>query len=611
MAAIPLHDSSQQAAVRRLASMVVWLALWLAIPLAFAALLLRPEAAPDAPYWVLALGVFGVSLCAQILLRKGRANTALTLVLWGALALVLSQCLLTNALRTPLAVLLPVLVMLCAWLRSPRQTLLMALVVVLAISAMALLEARLWPQMPPRNTYDYWASHVFALALGCGLAMHAARHLRQAARERDAQLAELHRSERKFATFFALNPVPLSVTAHQDGRYLDVNPSWERSAGWSRAEALGRTSTELGLWPSADERNHWLQSFRDKGRSSSQPLRIRNRAGEIRYFLANAERLDFDGHDAIFAAYVDITDQRDALEALRQLNAELEQRVRERTEMLAQANTSLSDTVKHLQRTQDELVRAETMASLGALVAGVSHELNTPIGNALTVVTALQDQGGELGIQVADGSLTRSALNRFIEEQQQGCALTVSNLRRAAELVASFKQVAVDQTSERRRDFDLADALHDILNTLRPLLKHRPVQLHTALQAGLRMDSYPGPLGQVVSNLLHNALLHAFEEGQHGNIHIRCHALEAGQVCIEVSDDGAGIRAEHLPHIFDPFFTTRLGRGGSGLGLSIVYRLVTHLLGGSISVEAAPGEGACFRVLLPRQAPTLPPASDA
>ena len=100
---------------------------------------------------------------------------------------------------------------------------------------------------------------------------------------------------------------------HQDGRYLDVNPSWERSAGWSRAEALGRTSTELGLWPSADERNHWLQSFRDKGRSSSQPLRIRNRAGEIRYFLANAERLDFDGHDAIFAAYVDITDQRDAL----------------------------------------------------------------------------------------------------------------------------------------------------------------------------------------------------------------------------------------------------------------------------------------------------------
>lgn len=155
MAAIPLHDSSQQAADHRLASMVVRLALWLAIPLAFAALLLRPEAAPDAPYWLLAMGVFGVSLCAQILLRKGRANTALTLVLWGALALVLSQCLLTNALRTPLAVLLPVLVMLCAWLRSPRQTLLMALVVVLAISAMALLEARLWPQMPPRNTYDY------------------------------------------------------------------------------------------------------------------------------------------------------------------------------------------------------------------------------------------------------------------------------------------------------------------------------------------------------------------------------------------------------------------------------------------------------------------------
>ena len=177
------------------------------------------------------------------------------------------------------------------------------------------------------------------------------------------------------------------------------------------------------------------------------------------------------------------------------------------------------------------------------------------------------------------------------------------NLQRAAELIGSFKQIAVDQSSYQRRGFELAEVVQEIAVALRPTLRRGGVTLVDDTPPGLRMDSFPGPLGQVLINLVNNAVVHAFEGGAGGRVLIGAEALGGDRVGLWVEDDGRGIAPEHLRQIFDPFFTTQLGQGGSGLGLHIVYTLVTGLLGGRISVQSAPGRGTRFHIELPCRAP--------
>jgi signal transduction histidine kinase len=172
-------------------------------------------------------------------------------------------------------------------------------------------------------------------------------------------------------------------------------------------------------------------------------------------------------------------------------------------------------------------------------------------------------------------------------------------------LISSFKQVAVDQASERRRGFDLAQVLGEVIDTLKPQLKRATARLSLDLQSGIAMESYPGPLGQVIINLFTNALAHGFEGREGGVITVRARRQGAYRVRVTVTDDGTGIAAENLGQIFDPFFTTKLGRGGSGLGLSISHRIVTKVLGGQISIQSEPGQGARFELNLPTRAPDV------
>jgi signal transduction histidine kinase len=284
------------------------------------------------------------------------------------------------------------------------------------------------------------------------------------------------------------------------------------------------------------------------------------------------------------------------------MNEALETRVAERTHDLAASNAELSATVEQLRRAQVELVRSERLASLGSLVAGVAHELNTPLGSALLVATTLGDGIEELRRKLDSGELKRSTLDTFLEQQAEAQALIVRNARRAAELIGRFKQVAVDQTSEQRRRFDLAEVVDEIIGTLQPRLRKTPHQVVVDIAPGLTMDSYPGPLGQVVTNLVLNALLHGLGE-RPGEVRVVAGRHDDEHVALSVSDDGVGIPAEHLPRIFDPFFTTKLGEGGSGLGLHIVYSLVQRSLGGRIDVDSRPGHGARFTILMPFSAP--------
>jgi signal transduction histidine kinase len=284
------------------------------------------------------------------------------------------------------------------------------------------------------------------------------------------------------------------------------------------------------------------------------------------------------------------------------LNTNLETRIALRTQELEHSNQHLKDTLQNLQTTRDELVRSEKLAALGALVAGVSHELNTPIGNSLTVASTIDAQVSDFSAAMTKG-LTRSALDGFVSEVREGIDILLRSLHRAVELVSSFKQVAVDQTSENRREFFLRETVNEILLTLGPTMRRTPHTLTSDIPSDIRLESYPGPLGQVLTNLINNALIHGLKDSTDGKIVLQVRSTREGWVQFTVQDNGAGIAPQHLDRVFDPFFTTRLGQGGSGLGLNIVYNIVTQTLGGTIRVESVQGQGARFIMNLPCIAP--------
>ena len=302
-------------------------------------------------------------------------------------------------------------------------------------------------------------------------------------------------------------------------------------------------------------------------------------------------------------ATLDITARKQAEEGLRRANEELDERVRLRTEELATSNTQLRETLDTLRRAQEELIRSEKLASLGSLVAGVAHEMGTPLGNSLMVATTLSDRTRKFS-QLAEGaSLSRTALRDFVAVAMQATSLLERNLLQANDLIGHFKQVAVDQTSAQRRRFDLAATIGEIVATLQPQYRKTPHRLRIDIPDGIVMDSFPGPLGQVITNLATNALVHGFAQAEAGLLEIEVSQPRNGRLTMTVSDNGCGIAAEHLPRIFDPFFTTRLGQGGSGLGLHIVYSIATRVLGGRIEARSTPGTGTTFVLELPLQAP--------
>ena len=259
---------------------------------------------------------------------------------------------------------------------------------------------------------------------------------------------------------------------------------------------------------------------------------------------------------------------------------------------------------EELSRTKDLIVQSEKMASLGALVAGVSHELNTPLGNAVTAASTLQDERKQFAKKVESG-LTRSSLNSFMQTVHAAGDLIERNLERANDLVHSFKQVAVDQSTFNRRIFDLQEVVNEIVVTMGPTIKRSPVSLSVDIHPGLSMDSFPGPVGQVLMNFISNALIHGLEGTKNGVITIKATVDAPGWLSLSVADNGRGIPPEIQPKIFDPFFTTRLGKGGSGLGLNIVFNVVTGLLGGTVVVKSALGQGAEFKLRLPMVAPAV------
>jgi signal transduction histidine kinase/ligand-binding sensor domain-containing protein len=298
----------------------------------------------------------------------------------------------------------------------------------------------------------------------------------------------------------------------------------------------------------------------------------------------------------------DITQLKQVEEDLRSLNEELETRVVTRTEALERANADLKRTLDQLVRAQRQLVESEKLAALGGLVAGVAHEINTPLGVGVTAASHLQHETERLARLVADSKVTRNELDHYIDQARQSSDLVLRNLERASQLVRSFKQVAVDQSSEQRRVFKLREYLSEVLMSLHPRVKKQRTEVEILGNEDLVMDTYPGALYQILVNLVINSLVHAFDEQPGGRIEIEVGA-DGDEAVIDYRDNGKGMGESVRKRVFEPFFTTRRGSGGSGLGLHIVYNLATQVLCGSVSCDSTPGRGTHFRLRLPRIAP--------
>ena len=297
---------------------------------------------------------------------------------------------------------------------------------------------------------------------------------------------------------------------------------------------------------------------------------------------------------------LDLEQQKDELLAnQRELKQENDNRQYIEDE-LRRKNAELASSMDTLKMARDQLLESERMASLGGLVAGIAHDVNTPIGVGVTAASFLQERIQALHAGYEENTLTKKSMSVFIEEAEQTTQLLLNNLYRASELIASFKQVAVDQTSEAERQFILKEYINEILQSLKPSFKQTNHKITVTCPEALEVFCAPGVIAQIITNMLMNSNIHAYDEGVNGNILITVHE-EDDDVVLEYQDDGKGMPEENLAQLFDAFFTTRVEQGGSGLGTHIMYNLVTQALKGQIDAYSHPGEGLKYTIRFPKR----------
>jgi C4-dicarboxylate-specific signal transduction histidine kinase len=292
------------------------------------------------------------------------------------------------------------------------------------------------------------------------------------------------------------------------------------------------------------------------------------------------------------------SERRRAEEECCMLNTDLEKRVADRTSELAAANRELKSALENLRQAQGQLVMSEKLAALGGLVAGVAHEINTPVGVALSATSTMAEKNRGLSDLFATGEMKRSDLTEYLDSTREGVEMSLLNLNRASDLIRSFKMVAADQVSETRRYFNVREYVGQVLLSLRPKLKKTAHHIEVECDEDLVIESYPGAFSQILTNFIVNSLTHAYKEGQEGLIRIEI-AKSDGTLTLTYSDDGCGIAPEMQGRVFEPFFTTARAKGSTGLGLHIVFNIVTGTLGGNVTCCSAPGQGTTFQVRMP------------
>jgi PAS domain S-box-containing protein len=404
--------------------------------------------------------------------------------------------------------------------------------------------------------------------------------------ERKRAEAALQASERQFHTL--ADSIPQLVwMADAVGKIFWLNGHWHEYTGTSVGDTSSHDWQAILAPASLDEaRDRWAQTL-EAGTALEMELFLRGRDGQYRPFLTRAVPLR-DSAAAIYGwigTHIDISERKRNEQAIRD------------------ARDTAETALKNLKETQNSLIEVEKLAALGRLVAGVAHEINNPVGTGLTVATALERKTAIIATELAQGTLRRSSLLEFLKISREASSQLVANLNHAAELIQSFKQVATDRNHSNQRTFDLGHLTEQIVLSLRPGLGKKNLTLTVECQPDLTMTSYPGPYGQVLTNLFLNSVTHGFADSKEGGIEIKVLASGKNGVEIIFSDDGCGMSADDRRKAFDPFFTTRRDQGNTGLGLHIVHSIVTNYLGGRLHLDSEPGKGTRIRLVLPRVAP--------
>jgi PAS domain S-box-containing protein len=371
-------------------------------------------------------------------------------------------------------------------------------------------------------------------------------------------------------------------------RYVMMNRYMAGIFGVEPQDAIGQTTAELmsryGAAKTDENDRRVLSARRELGFYEEE---YEDSVGNMRQWLVNK---------------LPILDAQGDIENIVTVALDIGERKRSEQEM-RKAKDSAEAALRNLRETQNSLIEAEKLAALGRLVAGVAHEVNNPVGISLTVASALERKTANFASQVERGDLRRSSLNEFLETARDASSQLVSNLNRAAELIQSFKQVAADRNYSDQRNFDLGDLTEQVVMSLRPGLRKHNLTLNVDCEPNLVMNSYPGPYGQVLTNLFLNAVAHAFPDAKAGEVDIQVRASGKDYVEVIFADNGCGMSLDVRRRAFDPFFTTRRDQGGTGLGLHIVYSIVTTRLGGRLALDSTPGNGTRIQMILPRVAP--------
>lgn len=386
-----------------------------------------------------------------------------------------------------------------------------------------------------------------------------------------------------------IDTVPAVINVKdQQLRYVLMNRYMAGIFGIEPSDATGQTTADLmsryGAEKTDENDKRVLAAGKELGFYEEE---YRDSSGTMRQWLVNK---------------LPILDAAGEIENIVTVALDIGERKRVESEM-RKAKDAAEGALRNLRETQNSLIEAEKLAALGRLVAGVAHEVNNPVGISLTVASALERKTANFTAEVGRGELRRSSLTDFLETSRDASSQLVANLNRAAELIQSFKQVAADRNYSDQRSFDLGDLTEQVVMSLRPGLRKHNLTLNVDCQPNLMMNSYPGPYGQVLTNLFLNSVAHAFPDGKAGTVDIQ--VRESGKDNVEVlfSDNGCGMSLDVRRRAFDPFFTTRRDQGGTGLGLHIVYSIVTNRLGGRLDLDSEPGGGTRIQMILPRTAP--------
>ena len=384
------------------------------------------------------------------------------------------------------------------------------------------------------------------------------------------------------------------------GKYIGCNKAFENHIEREKAEIIGKTVYDVLPLETAQVYNSRDNELLQNGKSQKYEGIQKFSDGNIKDLIFYKDVFyDDKKHIAGFVgAIFDITKLKKATNEVSDLNKSLEQKVSRRTFQLAQSNNELEQTITNLKQTRDKLIESEKMASLGGLVAGVAHEINTPVGVGLTGITYLLKITEDIKENYLSDNISQEEFEKYLDTSNELATQVNNNLERTAHLVRSFKQLATDQTSEEKREFELKQYLEDIILSLNNTVKKTNLSIEIRSKEDITINSYPGAYAQIVTNLILNSIRHAYDEKEQGVITIDL-LRQNDHLEITYKDDGKGISKDNLPKIFEPFFTTNREQGGTGLGLNVVYNSVANNLHGTIECESKEGFGVMFKIVIP------------